>query len=188
MVKINTIRTVNENISDYESKSGHLSFNDSVRRAIEIEEERHLIIASDRMEVFRHILRNTTSEYESWKYTFGAFACILLSILSTCAYTIIPTHNVIEDPRYWYESIIQFCFSYLPVAAGTKLYGFYFYTNIELVKTFRNFAIIWLGLIISSLLTFGAMTGVWVYVFNYVNPVPLSGYMSYLVIEPNLNG
>ena len=59
-----------------------------------------------RQQLFDDILENNpnglaVSEY--LKYIVYGFSTIVAAFLSTCFQTLIPQHNVIENPDYWYE-------------------------------------------------------------------------------------
>ena len=155
---------------------------ESAGRAIDDERETHIVKSKHRSEIFEAILRNTFTTCDPGKYILSGVFCILLSILSTSAYTVIPVHNVIIFPEYWYEWLLQFCFSFLFTFAGNMVFRFYFVTNIKLIKTVRMFIIIWTICLVCTLTVFAIVTAVWIFGLGYQNPVPFKGYFLYLTI------
>ena len=110
---------------------------DAVERAIENEKEDAELRSQRRKEIFSNIVRSSSSNSVPYKHAFYAFLGILTSITATSFFTLIPAHNVIEDPSYWFEFIILFCCPFLIVlAVGTK-HDFFWCTNLKLFMKTR---------------------------------------------------
>ena len=150
---------------------------DAVERAIENEKEDAELRSQKRKEIFSNIVRSTSSNSVPYKHAFYAFLGILTSITATSFFTLIPAHNVIEDPSYWFEFIILFCCPFLIVlAVGTK-HDFFWCTNLKLFMKTRFIIELWIAMVTISVIAFGAITFVWVYILGYQNPVPFQGYL-----------
>ena len=70
----------------------------------EIENERieKLLKSDQRNQVYKNILFNKpASEVPYYTAVYG-FVGIVLGIVVTSVYILIPVHNVIEEPKYWY--------------------------------------------------------------------------------------
>ena len=89
---------------------------------------------------FLSILSNSCMQEKiSMKYAFYALGSIVFVFLSTFFVTLIPVHDVIKYPNYWYEMPLQASFALIPCVAGNVLFRTAFYVNMESIKTHRNF-------------------------------------------------
>ena len=73
-----------------------------------LERKTAISIAERRRNRFIGILSGCSSEYiDSLRYVILGFGGIVCMTLPSLALTLIPVHNVIEHPEYWYEYPIQ---------------------------------------------------------------------------------
>ena len=98
-----------ETISRYNDKTSH----GDAKQAINNEREEHIRKAKQRSEVFENILRNSYKLQDPIKHVLSGIAGILLAMIAASVYTLVPVHNLIEQPEYWYEWLLQFCLSFL---------------------------------------------------------------------------
>ena len=68
--------------------------------ALQIEKEDHVFQSEKRFDTFCSILFNDSIDKVSPKYALYAFLGILPALASKWIYTLIPVHNVVEDPSY----------------------------------------------------------------------------------------
>ena len=147
---------------------------------IESERVESILRSTRRKEKFENIVNNTLSENYSSKYVFYGSFGLFTSIFSTSMLTLIPQHNVIEDPSYWYEYIIVFCWWLVSFTALT-LTDFYWCTNLKQLMKPRLVMELWIVMATISIIAMGSMTFVWVYIIQYQNPVPFQGYILYFI-------
>ena len=107
----NTITPVN--VLTHEDQSN--SNDDAARRVLQLEKEIHILQSQIRMETFKDILCNNPLQRKSWQYVLTAFGGIIATMISTSLYTLIPAHNVIENPQYWYEATLQWIVTFHPI-------------------------------------------------------------------------
>ena len=81
---------------------------DSDELAIDNERRQHIKKSKHRSEVFENILQNNFNLHEPQKYILSGIAGILLPMVVTSIYTLVPVHNLILFPEYWYEWLLQF--------------------------------------------------------------------------------
>ena len=129
--------------------------------------------------MFEDILDNTPSRHVPLKYIFKVFYGIILLLISITVYTLIPVHNVVLHPQYWYELPIQVTFSFIPTFAAYHVYRCYYGFNISKVKTLGTFMHLLVTGTLSTLISFGISNLVWTYLLNFNIPLPLLGYFLY---------
>ena len=84
-----------EKTSRYNNKNSH----DDAKQEIDIEREEHIRKSKQRSEVFENILRNSYKLHNPLKHVLSGFAGILLAIIAASVYTLVPVHNLIEQPE-----------------------------------------------------------------------------------------
>ena len=102
----------------------------NVRSEIEDEAVKRAIIAQDRYKIYRDILLNQSEKNIPYRFAFYSLSCILLSIATTSIILLIPVHNVLEEPQYWWEIIIQALTGFVPVSCAYTLLNCSYWTNI----------------------------------------------------------
>ena len=115
MKNIYTNTPVRQHISAYQPTSSNDSCTDAADRALQVEKEAHTKQSQERIVTFENILCNNSLDCETWKPVMTGMFGIFGAILSTAIYTLIPVHNVIENPQYWYEGIFQAVFVFYPI-------------------------------------------------------------------------
>ena len=136
------------------------------------ERQRHLSLSKKRDQIFKDILSNNSSESTSLKFIFYGLAGIIALFLSTCSITLIPVHNVIENPEYWYEFLLSIGFPFLPIWAVSYMLRCSVYMSANIIKSQRNFRILWLAI---SATCFGWQCvgyNIWTEWFHYRYPIP----------------
>ena len=125
------------------SQANEINAGDTARREIESENESQELASKIRLEVFQEILRNLSSEYESLKYIVPGFYGMLLTIISLSIYALIPVHNVITHPYYWYELPIQSSLSFIPIWTVFNVYRCHYCMNIPSINCSRTLLVLW---------------------------------------------
>ena len=169
-----------KSFSEDHNPSDHHTFQESRKGKIEKEKEDSISRSVKRIQLFNDILIDNTIKYGSWKVFFKGMYGILVSLAPIAIFTMIPAHNIIKNPEYSYEFILQVCFAFLPTFAAAWTESFYFCTGIKVLRTIQFFMTLWIFLIVTSLITFGTINLIWIYGLNYQIPVPFTGYLFYL--------
>ena len=150
---------------------------------IELEKMFHVKLAERRYEIFKKVVcRNSSEDIRSAWASFYGIACIVGPVTSTFLYTLVPIHNVLQFPEYWFELPLQAMFGLGPIWCFYIIYLCSSYMNVRCIKTIRHFVQMWLisGVAVFSCILISYM--VWVHILNYHYPVPLTGYLIVLCL------
>ena len=180
MVRVFTVSSANTLNSDPYTSPHDIGTKEFATREIEKEKVKHTLISEERTRVFEDILDNTPSRHVSLKYIFKVFYGLIVLLISITVYTLVPVHNVVLHPQYWYELPIQVTFSFIPTFAAYHVYRCYYGFNISKVKTLGTFILMLVTGTLSTLISFGISNLVWTYVLHFQLPLPLLGYFLYL--------
>ena len=154
----------------------HLDMNTS----LESEKFRNEEDASRRKDVFKAIILNRHTEYfglEGFLYTLGI---ITFGVLPTVFFSLIPAHNLITHPQFWYEILFHFC-----VIETTCCVWFSYTTGCFLntnhpqnMRNIMKFGLI--GNMVAALLITCTYL-IWTILLSYQYPIPLFGYFIFNV-------
>ena len=146
--------------------------------SLELEKLSHIKQLDQRNRIMERILSNDSEANIKFLWpSFYGIASIVGPVASTLVYTLIPCHNVILFPEYWYELPLQGVFSLGPIWCCYIIYLCSSYMNIRCIRTMQNLWKMWL--ITGSTMFFGVLISylIWVYALHYRYPVPLTGYL-----------
>ena len=104
---INSLEIKHKKISSNESTTAS---NTDVTTSLEFEKAQHEWQSYQRAKLFQKILSNEKVEFPFRNFIFFILGTIIVCPASTFVYTLIPLHNVVMYPSYWYEFLfIIFC-------------------------------------------------------------------------------
>ena len=170
-----------ESVSIKRPNSRVLPVSKSVEDEIQEDKNKQLLRAEKRIDIFRSILDNTCADFGSPKYIFTTFLTTLGCIMGTCLYMIIPMHNLIQTPKYWYEFPIPYTITFVPLYSAHIMYDFSFCMNIDVIETFGTFSIMTITLATVSWTLLGSFYLLWTYGLRLQYPVPLIGYINFSI-------
>ena len=147
----------------------------NVRSEIEDEAVKRAIIAQDRYKIYRDILLNQSEKDIPYRFAFYSLSCILLSIATTSIILLIPVHNVLEEPQYWWEIIIQALTGFVPVSCAYTLLNCSYWTNIGFLKGIKNFLMYYLVVFIFMGVFAVSISMGWSYGLKMPSPAPFYG-------------
>ena len=130
MTRVHTISNVVTVSYEDDSQSNEINDIETARREIESERVSQELSSKIRLVKFQEIVRNLSLEYPSLKTIGPALYGILLTIISVSIYALIPVHNVITYPYYWYEVAIQTSLSFIPTWTVYNVYRCHYCINI----------------------------------------------------------
>ena len=143
---------------------------------IEDEAVSHLWLSYQRMEKFKDIIASTPNSEEnvSMRYIFYGLSNIVFPFISVCVLALIPMHDSILYPRYWYEHILL-----VPVVTTTLIPIYIilncsFLMNIKMIVKKKTFVILWLAGI-SALFTVVPSAYIPWFWYGYSGPFPFGG-------------
>ena len=148
-------------------------------KGLSLEEEAIFILnkASEREETFKHILLNESIN-SSWEQCVAYLLGItVVGFSSTLVLTLIPAHNLIQNPDYWYEILLHavyICLWFVPmmcIQAASFLSSKYI--------LFKE-NVLFIGAVILAMIVSGLLTSynIWTKIINYQFPIPFLGVIS----------
>ena len=172
MKKVSPIAAVN--VVDIEKESQEQSLglenrNDG-KEGIEIEREQKLYNATMRHHSYRDILFNEDSNRYSSYIPFLGLNGVLLGLFMNSITALVPVHNVIYEPEYFYEVILTNMF-FTPLVGAQFLYQCSYWMNIDYIRTFKKYITIAFSLVAYRVCIQGVLYIVWVYELQ--NPYPM---------------
>ena len=111
--------------------------------AIELENVSHSLKAEKRLKLFIDILDNNSTKGDIWDTFIKGFGTLISSILMICPFTLIPVHNVITNPEYWYEFPIIILIVFMPQVVAYIIINCSFWMNITYIRNIRHFCVYW---------------------------------------------
>ena len=180
MSNINTVYPVNSTDTNNSSIPRANSFYESEINDLHGEEERAISNSKERLKSFMKIVNGDSLENVSIEHLFTGFTGILMILVIASIYTLLPWNDAIKNPQYFYESLLVFCLAFVLNFASEWIMMFSYAINIQRFRTFQFLYELWIILIVSSCITFGILNIIWIYVLNFLAPVPLNGYLLYL--------
>jgi hypothetical protein len=167
-----------KNVSNDDTNISDSDDNDS----LEFEKTQHRQKADLRMELFKKILCNEEVESNVTKFCVSIVVCILVTSASSFAFTLIPVHNLMLYPSYWYEFIFQGITWCIWIGIFyTYVNGYYL--NIEYIKGIRHTVVFFLAMIMSAVLVFICVYFIWTCALHFCFPMPFLGHAVYFSIN-----
>ena len=151
-----------------------------IQIAIDLEKEEHLLKRNQMMKKLTDIILNKATANTTGSLTFTKFSlCCVIGVLVPftylCYLTLIPIHDLLRYPEYWYEQFLT------PVGLIPSFTAFIItncscWMNISGIKNWKSFM---LGLLSgSTIMTIGSSVAIIWWTNRYYNPVPFSGFIS----------
>lgn len=150
--------------------------NTDVIASLELEKSQHEWEANLRKKVFHKILSNEVVELSFSRFILRTLGIIVVSIVPTFTYTLIPLHNVVLYPYYWYETLYIFGMWSIWVAI-LNIYLSGYYLNIRYIIQYRHLLSLWLSMIITSFLIMVIIYFIWTHALSFQFPMPWMGYI-----------
>ena len=151
---------------------------------IEIIRNEAVLRSEDRKNVFLRILSNSASnDVQSLRYIIYSMGSIVGSMIPILVYTLIPVHNVILDPYYWFEFPLQTAISLVPCYVGVILFKSSYYINMNCLRAHLTFHKIVLVTVVLYIAIHAIAYLAWTQLAQYQNPIPFTGYGCYYVVN-----
>ena len=155
---------------------------DDAEDAIEKEKQIHRKRAGKRLQIIINILNNTQSAFNLLKPLSTSLSSVVITCVLIGAYTIVPVHNVYENPDKWFEYPLQSLLSFWPIYAAHILFDSIYLLNVDLIRTFRAFLGLYVSVIVISSIVFSSAYMIWTFAFELRYPVPLIGYINFFTM------
>ena len=126
---------------------------------------------------FKIILDGKCDDHISPTIMLKSFAGVLLGIAFTSTVTLLPQHDVIEQPEYWYESIITLAIGFPAASSGYIAYSYIYILNMKFSEPWKmTLSIFFVGMFTAVILA-GICYLVWSKYLMYSYPIPFQGYL-----------
>lgn len=147
---------------------------ESTDESYELEGITHKRKVFERKELFTRIILNDSVTF-SWKefllYTFGI---VFIALLSTFPLNLIPLHDVVQSPEYWYEVLL------IVAVAGSlgfimRTYEVSYYLNMETLRKTKNISVMFLLGLAMNVAGVIVAFYLWTEIYGLVFPIPFLG-------------
>ena len=178
MTKVNPITPID--ISS-DQLANHNHDQNTSSRAIELEMANHELKADIRLKTFEDILSNSPNQMSIPKYLFYGVLSVLITWVSISPFSLIPVHNIVLYPNYWYEFPLQL-FGYGPLLSAFIILHCSYWMNIDNIKKTRHFSIMCLIAYVGMTILYPTGYIIWTDVLHYQYPIPFNGYLYWYTI------
>ena len=152
--------------------------------------EYHAILAEEQLQINKSKLRKekyiniiqNIPDQEQWlkplaQVLIGVLGCVIF----TSFYTLIPVHDLLKYPYFWYELPLQVLIALWPNWAAMVIFRCSYYMNVAFIRTITNVLVMWLAGGCVLLLLYSTEYLLWTHLTSYQYPVPLNGYITAIV-------
>ena len=142
---------------------------------IGLEKLEHELKSEQRIKLFNDILSNSPTQNSWIRYVLYGLSSLVITLLATSQFTMIPAHNIIHYPEYWYEFPLQsLVFGF--ILAAFILFQCSYWMNIRYIRKLRAYLMICLAGILVLAVVAPSGYIIWTYVLHYHYPIPFLGY------------
>ena len=102
---------------------------------------------------------------------------IILSCLFICGITVIPHHNPIYEPQYYWEFMLYSSFGWITTFVA-YYFGFIRYgANFQFEKFWPSFIFIWVNAVATNIILYLIYHFIWVNIYGFYAPMPMAYYI-----------
>ena len=143
----------------------------------------HYEKAQKRWHRYLAILRNDNIELSWFKLFLYTLGIVFLGVLSTIPMTLVPGHDLVKCPEYWYEILYHATLSTIGVCSLMCYLSGYF-LNVNYTMKLRNVAIIFLITVVFANSIVIASYYIWTSILMHQYPIPFQGRALMDIIRP----
>ena len=171
-----------------ENKHGKVSFNlendrNDKKETIDFEKEQKFFTAIQRQQAYRDILFNENTNKYSACTAFYGLNGVLFGLFMNSITALIPIHNVIKQPEYFYEVILTNMF-FTPLFAAQLLYQCSYWMNIDYIRTLKNYVRIAICLVVYRVCIQGGLYAIWTCLLENPYPMPFHTTIGGMTLFP----
>ena len=143
----------------------------------EIDDEKRIKAKEDkdRYNIYKDILLGKPDDHCNYYHALYGLLAIVLSNLLCSIITVVPIHNVILEPFYWYEIVLQTAFGFVFACAAYMLLNCSYWMNINRIRKIDKFLKFYIFLCIVFSATGIIIILVWRDILGFIHPMPFSG-------------
>ena len=151
--------------------------NDPELEAIETERKQAALQCDRRRNLFLQIISNASLENSnSLKYAIYGCGSIFAATIPSILIGIIPFHDVIKKPDYWYEFALIGTLIVLPTWIACVLFKSSCFINVNFLKSHRIFQKLYVMAFFAYWAMQGAAFNIWTKIAKYQYPFPFNGW------------
>ena len=156
-------------------------------RNTEIEKKEQLSRQEKLRKLFEDILFNRPICIQPINHIVYIIFAVLVPVVSSMVYTLIPVHNLFESPTHWYEFPLQVLGALVPSWVGMILFKCSFYMDVKYIRDMKHFLVMYF--VVGSVLmaTYLMEYIIWTLYLDYPYPVPFNGYVIAVVLWTTFN-
>ena len=158
-----------------DAKSSSCLSNTNKCDIIEHESKLHSAKSFKRLKIFSNIVENREDQSLNFWYILCGFIGVGMTIVLNSVYTLVPTHDVMIEPKYWYEFILQLQIALFPLYAINIVLRAAYWMNVTFIKHFKHFAKVWITGAGMSILLSVIVFFIWIYILKLHYPFPFYG-------------
>jgi len=110
--------------------------------------------------------------YFSWIFD------VFLIVAFIGLYTLVPQHNMLEYPGYWYEYLIVLVAGYCVIVSAQMVLQSYYRANMTYAKDWTSLMIVYIIATAVTVVSFFAYYYVWTEILGLYPPMPFIGYLT----------
>ena len=136
-----------------------------------------------------NLTTQATTHLKEPSYWNALYAIPIMTFAISCTfvYTLIPQHNHVESPGYWYEMAIALPFwSHNILIPPSYILLCYYVLNAEYMVSFRAFFSIYIPVALAHIIPHCVGTLIWTITLGYNPPIPQAASLIFLFIHPAL--
>ena len=130
-----------------------------------------------------------SDKVSGWYFLVGVFVLIMCTAVS-CFYILIPQHNVIEMPEFWYESLFVQIFGWWILYCARTVFDASMVLDLSQIKTFKTVFKLSLTASITASIVHCFLYLLWSWILHFNWPMPfhslISGYVTLFAIMVRL--
>ena len=115
-----------------------------------------------------------------WSFLY-ILVILVVCLLATSVVTLIPRHNTIFYPEYWYEPMVLFILTAGLRFSLATIAEFYIFTKVEELLSVKTFLKVFLGYSLSFALPYCISYTIWTVYFEQNHPLPFNGLCGFSV-------
>ena len=181
MTKVHNVVSV-LNLEPSKSAAFNIRNSDIDNRHTDIENKENISRQEKRKKLFENILFNRPIGIQPMNHIVYIILGVIVPVVSSMCYTLIPVHNLFETPTYWYEFPLQILGALMPNWAGMVIFKCSFYMDVIYIRDKKHVLVMFCvgGTVLMA--TYLMEYIIWTLYLDYPFPVPLNGYIIGVVI------
>ena len=172
--------TITNTIINRHSLNKNKKEDNNFNTGLELEKANNEERSRKRIDIFQHLISGANVEVSWIKGLLTAIGIILAGFLSTILFTIIPVHDLVQHPEYWYEIIFHGMIGHTLISIGF-CYPASWLMNISQMRKPRTLAVVFMFSQLAGTAWIVLSYFIWTHILLFEYPVPFCGYIAYSI-------